>query len=367
VSGPAIDLSVADGLRSSLADGRTAERLGVAGLWTAETSCDPFLAAVPALGVTTHTMVGTGVAIAFARSPMTIAQQAHDLQVYSGGRFVLGLGSQIKTHITKRYSMPWGRPIVQMREMVGAVRAIFAHWYDGARLEFEGEYYRHTFNAEPFRPFVPEGLRPPPIHLAAVGPKMLELTGEVADGYISHTFLTPAYLTDKVLPQLAPGKAKGGKAADSPLEIVLSAFAAVGSGEQLEKQVAVARRRIALYASTPAYRVVLDHHGIGALQEDLHTLSRAERWDEMAALIDDQVLDLFTVVGEPKEAAVELLARYGATATRIRLAAADTALAEALLDLTGAAPGSSAAPPEARPRPPSHDSTVIDDRRDHDR
>jgi probable F420-dependent oxidoreductase len=330
-----IDLSVSDGLRSARSDGQTAERLGCGGLWTAETNCDPFLAALPALTATTDLVVGSGVAIAFARSPMTIAQQAHDLHSFSGGRFILGLGSQIRTHITKRYSMPWGRPVAQMREMVGAVRAIFAHWYNGARLEFEGEYYRHTFNAVPFRPTVPEGLRPAPIHLAAVGPKMLELTGEVADGYLSHTFVTPGYLRDRVLPHLSAGRAKATAAQlGSPFDIVLGAFAAVGTGEDLERRIGVARQRIALYASTPAYRVVLDHHGIGALHEELHALSRDHRWGEMAQLIDDEVLDLFTVVGEPKEAAVELLARYGASATRIRLASDDVALAEALLDLT---------------------------------
>jgi probable F420-dependent oxidoreductase len=349
VSGPAIDLSVTDGLYTAAQDAGTAENLGCAGLWTAETTCDPFLPAAPALAASDDLMVGTGVAIAFARSPMTIAQQAHDLHAVSGGRFVLGLGSQIRTHITKRYSMPWGRPIPQMRDMIGALRAIFAHWYDGDRLEFEGEYYRHTFNAEPFRPRVPAGLRPPPIHLAAVGPRMTALAGEVADGYVSHSFTTASYLVDRVLPALAEGRARRVSVTDGDtFDVTLPALTATGRGADLENAIERAKRTIAIYGSTPAYRGVLDHHGLGALQDELHALSRAGRWSEMPGLIEDQILELFAVVGEPTEVAAVLLTRFGPWVTRLRLPAGETALASSLLDLT-ASGGATAALAQAEP------------------
>lgn len=324
-----VDLSASGGLATTARDAREAEEIGCTALWTAETGWDAFLAAVPAIEASTRLEVGTGVVIAFARSPMTIAQEAHDLQVHSGGRFVLGLGSQIKPHITKRFSMPWGRPVAQMREMVGAIRAIFSHWYDGERLDFRGEYYNHTFNAEPFRRVPPPGLAPPPIHLAAVGPRMTALAGEVADGYCSHSFITESYLREVALPQLAQGRARRPESS-APFELVLTASVASGAGEQLEKAIHRARRAISLYGSTPAYRPVLDHHGLGDLHVELNRLTKQERWDEMPGLIDDATLDLFTPVGSPAEVADALVNRFGDLATRLRLPAGETEVARHL-------------------------------------
>jgi probable F420-dependent oxidoreductase len=222
-----------------------------------------------------------------------------------------------------------------MRETIGALRAIFAHWYDGDRLEFEGEYYRHTFNAEPFRPRVPAGLRPPRIHLAAVGPRMTALAGEVADGYVSHSFTTASYLVDRVLPALAEGRARRVPPMDADtFDVTVPALTATGRSADLENAIERVRRTIAIYGSTPAYRGVLDHHGLGALQDELHALSRAGRWSEMPGLIEDPILELFAVVGEPTQVAAVLLTRFGPWVSRLRLPAGETALASSLLDLT---------------------------------
>jgi probable F420-dependent oxidoreductase len=308
-----------------------AESLGCGRVWTTETACDPFLPAVAALGTTNQLVVGTGVAVAFARSPMIIAQQAHDLQAYSGGRFVLGIGSQIKAHITRRYSMPWGKPIARMREMVGALRAIFAHWYDDATLDFEGEYYSFTFNSAPFRPPIPPGLRPPPIYLASVGPRMTALTGELADGYLSHSFITESFLREKILPALTRSR----DPRRAPLDLVITCPTVVRTADETWEQARNrAKSTIGLYGSTPAYRTVLDHHGLGALHEELNRLSRLSRWSDLPDLIDDDTLELFCVVREdPMDAAIELLRRFGPLATSLRLPEDALAVVEPLTAL----------------------------------
>lgn len=319
-----VDLTLRDGLTGAAHAAAAAEEAGCRGLWIPETLGDPFLPAVPVLGATTSLQAGTGIAVAFARSPMTIAQQAHDLQMYSGGRFLLGIGSQIKTHITKRFSMPWGPPAEKMREMVGALHAIFAHWYDGERLDFRGKHYQHTFNADVVGRRPPEALRPPPIYLAGVGPQMTQLAGEVADGFLAHGFCTESYLRSVLMPRLDAGRARqssrgSGRAPESPFELVVTPLAAVGTGQQLEAGVAAVRRSIALYGSTPAYRPVLDHHGLGSLQDELHALSTQGRWQDMPALIDDETLRLFAVVGSAEDVARQLWTRYGNLSGEVRL------------------------------------------------
>lgn len=328
----AVDLSLAGGMRASADVARAAEAMSCGALWTAEIRSDPFLQAVPALAASSTLQVGTGIVVAFARSPMTIAQEATDLQDFSDGRFILGLGSQIRTHITKRFSMPWGRPVEQMGELIGAIRAIWAHWYDREVLDFRGRYYQITFNSEIVRVSPTWPVRPP-IHLAGVGPQMTALAGDVADGFISHSFVTERFMREVVMPRLTTGR----RAQQPDYDVLLSCNAVVPTEhESLEAGLDRVRGQVAMYGSTPAYRVVLDLHGLGALHEELHRLSKQGHWAEMARLVDDETLALFAVWGEPREVARELHRRYGDVATRLQLPFTAAPAAAELADLLGA-------------------------------
>ncbi|MEJ7585829.1 MAG: TIGR03617 family F420-dependent LLM class oxidoreductase, partial [Acidimicrobiales bacterium] len=234
-----------------------AEAAGYDGLWTAETSHDPFL---PHMLIAEHTeriSMGTGIAVAFARSPMTTATTAHDLQVLSKGRFLLGLGSQIKPHIERRFSMPWSHPAPRMREYVQAMRAVWAAWNDGEKLDFQGDFYQHTL----MTPFFDPGPNPkgnPAIFLAGVGQKMTEVAGEVADGFLCHGFTTESYLREVTMPALERGLQRSGRGR-SDLQLSFPAFVVTGSTE--EEMTAAARgtrEQIAFYGSTPAYVGVLE-------------------------------------------------------------------------------------------------------------
>ena len=327
----AVDLLLDGGMKASADVARSAEAMSCGALWAAEIRADPFLQAVPALAATSRLRVGTGVVVAFARSPMTIAQEATDLQDFSDGRFILGLGSQIRTHITKRFSMPWGQPIEQMAELIAAIRAIWAHWYDREVLDFRGKHYQITFNSEIVR-MTPTWTVRPPIHLAGVGPKMTALAGEIADGFISHSFVTERFMREVVVPRLTTGR----RAQQPDYDVMLSCNAVVPTqDESLEAGLDRIRGQVAMYGSTPAYRVVLDLHGLGDLHEDLHRLSKQGRWSEMAGLVDDGTLALFAVWGEPSEVARELHRRYGDVATRLQLPFAAGAAAAELAGLLG--------------------------------
>src|SRR5271166_1513727 len=189
---------------------REAEAAGYDGLWSAETSHDPFLPLVLAAEHTERIQVGTGIAVAFARNPMTLATTANDLHTMARGRFMLGLGSKIKPHIEKRFSMPWSHPAPRMRELILAVRAIWASWAEGTRLAFRGEFYRHTLMTPMFDPG-PNPYGNPPVFLAAVGTRMTEVAGEVADGLLAHAFTTERYLREVSLPALERGLAASGR------------------------------------------------------------------------------------------------------------------------------------------------------------
>ncbi|HXQ15478.1 MAG TPA: TIGR03617 family F420-dependent LLM class oxidoreductase [Caulobacteraceae bacterium] len=298
------------GLANAAAEGQTLEALGFDGVSTDETAHDPFL---PLAIVAQHTKtlrLRTGIAIAFARSPMTLANLAHDLNSFSGGRFTLGLGSQIKPHITRRFSMPWSSPAARMREMVEAIRAIFANWYDGETLNFEGKFYTHTLMTPMFTPTDTEHGKPP-IAVAAVGPLMTEAVGAVADGMFAHSFTTEAYLRQHTLPRLHAGLASTGRNPQD-CRVSLGPFIVTGTTEEaFKKSRRTAADRIAFYGSTPAYRPVLELHGWGELQTELHKMTREGRWREMGALIDDEVLNTFAVVGEVKDIAPGIWRRYG--------------------------------------------------------
>jgi probable F420-dependent oxidoreductase len=295
-----------------------AEGVGYDGLWSAETSHDPFLPLALGAEHTERIELGTGIAVAFARNPMTLATVANDLQSISKGRCMLGLGSQIKPHIEKRYSMPWTHPAARMRELILAIRAIWASWSEGSRLAFRGEFYRHTLMTPMFDPG-PNPYGNPPIFLAAVGPRMTEVAGEVADGMIVHGFTTERYLREVTLPALERGFAAGNRSrSDFQISypgMVITALDEAG----FDAAVAATKKQIAFYGSTPAYRPVLELHGWGDLQTDLHVLSRRGEWDQMAELIDDEVLDTFAVTGELDVIADRVRQRFGDVVDRFNL------------------------------------------------
>ena len=268
---------------------------------------------------TTTLELGTSIAVAFARSPMTLANTGWDLQSFSKGRFVMGLGSQIKPHITKRFSMEWSHPAARMREMVLAMRAIWDCWLNGTALNFRGEFYTHTLMTPFFAPAASDisAYGVPKIFLAGVGELMTEVAGEVCDGFICHGFTTEKYLREVTIPALARGRAKAGKTMEG-FEIVGPSFVVTGT-DKAEMAAAIdgTRQQIAFYGSTPAYKNVLDIHGWGGLQEQLNALSKQGGWVEMGSLITDEILNTFAVVGEPEQIAPELHQRYGDVIQRI--------------------------------------------------
>jgi probable F420-dependent oxidoreductase len=286
------------------------EEIGYDGAFTAETSHDPFLPLLLAAEGTERLELATGIAVAFARSPMTLAHTAWDLQAHSGGRLLLGLGSQIKAHIEKRFSMPWSAPAARMREFILALRAIWACWQDGVPLDFRGEFYRHTLMTPFFNPGpIPPG--PPKVLLAAVGEKMTEVAGEVADGIILHGFTTERYVREVTMPALERGWARSGRRRED-FQITGPMFVVTGTTEEETAQAAaLTRQQIAFYGSTPAYRGVLELHGWGELQPELNRLSKEGRWAEMGGLVTDEILHTFAVVGAPEEVPSLLAARFG--------------------------------------------------------
>lgn len=291
-----------------------AERDGFDGVWMTEVKHDPFVPLALGATVTSRVELGTAIAVAFARNPMIVAQVANDLQELSGGRFLLGLGTQIKTHVTRRFSMPWSRPAARMREFVLALRAIWESWSDGSRLNFRGEFYSHTVMTPMFTP-QPHPFGAPKVLLAGVGAGMTRVAGEVADGFLCHGFTTERYLREVTVPALREGRGDL-----DGFELVGNPMVVTGRDEaELAAAVASTRKQIAFYASTPAYRGVLEAHDRGALGEELHGLSRRGEWDRMGERIDDDLLHAIAVVGEPAEVAGEVRRRYGDLFTRATL------------------------------------------------
>jgi probable F420-dependent oxidoreductase len=287
-------------------------------LWLSEVRHDPFVATALAATVAERLELGTSIAVAFARSPMSTAVLAHDLQALTGGRFVLGLGTQVKAHITRRFSMPWGQPARRLREYVQALRAIWSAWESGQPLDFAGEFYTHTLMPPTFVPERhPHGA--PPVLLAGVGPALTEVAGEVADGFLPHGFTTERYLRAVTLPALQRGRARS---ADPGAAIKVYGAPMIVTGRTEAEQVAAAaavRAQIAFYGSTPAYRPILELHGWGDLGTDLHALSRAGRWTDLPALIDDEVLNAFALVAPPERVVAEIDRRFGTVFDRITL------------------------------------------------
>ncbi|MDC0464559.1 TIGR03617 family F420-dependent LLM class oxidoreductase [Pseudomonadales bacterium] len=280
------------------------EALGYNGVVTAEMAHDPFFPLLLAAQETQSVELTTSIAVAFSRTPMNLANIGHDLNSFSKGRFVLGLGSQIRPHITKRFSMPWSKPAARMREFISAMRAIWACWHEGTPLQFEGDFYTHSLMTPMFTPLDTQ-YGAPKVFLAAVGPLMTEVAGEVADGVIIHAFTTEKYLREVTLPAIDRGLAKAGRSR-ADFEISYPGFVVTGHTEEaFNANMAATRKQIAFYGSTPAYAPVLGVHGWGDLQPELNKLSKQGLWDDMANLITDDILNEFAVVGEP-EAAVDL-------------------------------------------------------------
>jgi probable F420-dependent oxidoreductase len=315
-----------------------AQNAGYAAVWTGEVKHDPFLALGLAAVATQTIGLGTSIAVAFARNPMSTAVQANDVQFLSGGRLLLGLGSQIRAHITRRFGMPWSHPAPRMREYIIAMRAIWDCWNEGSKLDFRGDYYTHTL----MTPFFDPGPNPhgaPTVLLAGVGDVMTAVAGEVADGFLCHGFTTERYLREVTRPALERGRAGRGLAG---YQVSGSPFVATGrTEEELAQACRGVREQIAFYGSTPAYRPVLELHGWGELSDELHRLSLQGQWKQMGEAIDDSVLNTFAVVAEPGSVAAELLRRYGDLMTRITLytpyALAPDVTAQIVSDLRAAA------------------------------
>ena len=311
-----IDGGIGGDLRSVGKAARAQEEQGYDGLWSAETAHDPFFPLLLASQETERVELGTGIAVAFARNPMNLAQVAWDLQAASGGRFILGLGSQIKPHITKRFSMPWSQPAARMREMILAIRAIWASWNEGTKLDFRGDFYTHTL----MTPFFNPGPNPhgdAKIFLAGVGERMTEVAGEVCDGFLCHAFTTERYLREVTLPALERGAAKAGRTV-ADVEISGPAFVVTGTTEEeLTASKSGVKQQIAFYGSTPAYRGVLELHGWGDLQDELNRMSKEGKWQEMGELITDDILDAFAIIAEPEQIAAGLDQRYGDVVQRL--------------------------------------------------
>ncbi len=297
---------------------RAAESLGFAGLWTSETKHDAFLPLAIAAKETEKLELGTSVAIAFSRSPMEMAQTAWDLQDLSDGRLLLGLGTQVKAHIKRRFSMPWDQPAARLRDYIEALRAIWRSFQTGERLGHEGEFYRHTL-LTPF--FDPGPIEHPdiPIQVAGVNVGLARLAGAVCDGFHVHPFHSPEYIRTIVQPAIAEGASQEGRDAGE-VELVTSVFVVTGEDEaEVEEQRGEMRAQISFYASTPTYRTVLEAHGWADVGEQLGTLARERRWDEMPDLITDEILDAFVVQAVPEEVGDALRERYEGLIDRVSL------------------------------------------------
>lgn len=334
-----IDAALFD-LASAGRDAAAYEKQGFDGVLSFEGQHDPFVPLVLAARETERVELITAIAIALARNPMVTAYVANDLQLLSRGRFVLGLGSQIRPHIEKRFGETWSRPNARMREFVLALRAIFRAWNEGERLQFRGEFHTHTLMTPFFSPG-PNPFGPPRVFLAGFGPRMVTVAGEVADGWIVHPLHSPSYVRELALPALEQGLARAGRSR-AEFEIAAQTIVMIGaSDEEIARARDKARAQIAFYGSTPAYKVMLDHHGWGDLQPVLNRLSKEGRWAEMAAQVTDEMLDAIGVSGAPRQAGEQLRQR-NSFAERTNLVLYNETEPEAVVDLLSAARPSSA-------------------------
>jgi len=290
-------------------------RTGVDGLFSFENAHDVFFPLVMAAGAADVDLM-TNVAIAFPRSPFHLAQQAYDLQLLSAGRFRLGLGSQIRVHIERRYGSSWTRPVARMKETVLAVKAILGSWQEGTRLDFQGEFTTHTLMPPAFNPG-PNPFGPPPVLVGALGPRMTEMAAEVADGILVMPFNSARHLAERTRPAIERGLAAAARRPED-LEVVGEVIVATGRGpEELEAARQGVRWLLAFYGSTPAYRSVLEVEGWGDLQPRLNVMSKRGEWAAMAELIDESMVRTLAVVGTPEECGAQISARFSDLASRV--------------------------------------------------
>ena len=310
-----VDIQLSSSGTDLAAEAHLAEASGYDGVMIGETSHDPFVALALPAAATSKIDLGIGVAVAFARTPMTVAVAANDLQLLSRGRLRLGLGSQVKAHVSRRFSMPWSHPAPRMKEFILAVQAIWACWNQCEPLNFAGQFYTHTLMPPFFNPG-PNPYGHPAIALAAVGERMTEVAGEVADMLLCHGFTTERYIREVTRPALLRGSQIS--AAPRAVEIGVAPFVVTGLDErQLRAAADAVRQQLAFYASTPAYRPVLELHGWGHIQPELAAMTRAGQWAELGAVINDEMLGEFAVVGEPDQIGPMLAQRFGELADRI--------------------------------------------------
>ena len=309
-----VDVQLSNSVVEAADRARQLEGMGVDGAFSFENAHDLFFPLVAAAPVCSLDLF-TNVAIAFPRSPMHLAHAAYDLQLLSEGRFRLGLGSQVRAHIEKRFGARWDRPVAQMREWVLAVKAVLGHWQDGTPLRFEGEYTRHTLMTPAFNPGPnPHGI--PMILVGALGPRMNEMAAEVADGILVMPFNTARHMAERTVPAIERGLATSGRAWGD-LEITVEVIVGVGRTDEELVAARGVRNLLAFYGSTPSYRPVLDVAGWGELQPELNTLSKKGDWAAMAGLITDEMVDTIAVHGTPRQCAELIVARYGQWADRV--------------------------------------------------
>ena len=292
---------------------QAAEAIGFDGLWSTETQHDPFLPLALAAEHTQRISIGTAVAIAFARSPTVLAHTAWDLAEQSGGRFILGLGTQVKAHIERRFGMPWpASPVTALREQIQVIRALWQAWQQGGRPNVRGKYYKVTL----MTPFFSPGLQPHPaipIFVAGVNPGLARLAGEAADGFLVHPYHSRRYLQEVVQPAIAEGAARAGRRSDAVAFSVTSIVATAPEEEQW------ARGQIAFYASTPSYRPVMALHGWGENADELRSLSQRGAWAEMGECITPEMLATFAVLAPEQDLPEALAERYAGSADRLGL------------------------------------------------
>jgi probable F420-dependent oxidoreductase len=309
-----LDVLLSDSVVDAVDRARALERMGVDGAFSFENAHDLFLPLAAAAPVCSLDLY-TNVAIAFPRSPMHLAHTAYDLQLLSGGRFSLGLGSQVRPHIENRYGSRWGRPVAQMREWVLAVKAILGHWQDGTPLRFEGEYTRHTLMTPAFDPGPnPHGI--PKILVGALGPRMNRMAAEVADGILVMPFNSGRHMAERTVPAIERGL-EAARRSRRDIEVTVEVIVGLGRTDQELTTARAITGILGFYGSTPAYRAVLDAHGWGDLQPELNRLSKRGDWATMSSLIDDEILHTLAVHGTPRQCAEEIVARYGTWADRI--------------------------------------------------
>jgi probable F420-dependent oxidoreductase len=305
------------GFEAAGAAAQRAEAAGVDGLWTVESDHDPYIPLALAAAATERVLLGTAISVAFPRSPMVHAMMTWDLHRLAPGRVVLGLGSQVKGHNERRFSVPFDRPAARLREMVLAIRAIWRCWQEGAKLDHQGEFYTLTLMTPFFNPGPVEGAPLPPIYLAAINPGMIRITGEVADGLHLHPLTSARTLDEFTLPKLHEAARAAGR---EPAEIVLAAPAMLATGRtraDVEAAREPLRSQIGFYGSTRTYRPLLEVHGRGALADRLHELSVAGRWSELGAAVDDELLDAFTISATWDELPDAMIGRYAGRVHRV--------------------------------------------------